>query len=266
MSIGQQHLWTLAALVGCVGLLATAEKTGPKSSQFAAEPSFQDNFDAGWKTAQKDWKVATWKQNGTEMSPERCAVDDKGRMVQTVLAGEPYRGGSMQTSKEYPYGRWAARLKPSSVPGVLNSMFTMDWDDLTTSDKDGDGSKFEVDIEFLTYTFGKGRGKVHLAVHVPEKKNAFVADVELEFNPSDEFHVWGFDILPDRVVWHVDGKPLRTYERPAEYSFHPNYEFFFNSWTSPKWIKGPAKEDARYLIDWVKFYPQKNKEKGKEKE
>lgn len=42
---------------------------------FAAEPSFVDNFDPGWPN--KDaWRVATWKQNGTMMSPERCYVDD----------------------------------------------------------------------------------------------------------------------------------------------------------------------------------------------
>jgi len=199
--------------------------------------------------------VATWKQNGAQMSPKRCATDGKTHMVQTVLAGAPYRGGSMQTAGEYPYGRWLARLKPSPVPGVLNSMFTMDWDNLKTPDKEGDGSHFEVDIEFLTYTFGPGRGKVHLAVHVPGKSNAFVEDVPLDFNPSDGFRNWGFDILPDKIVWHVDGKVIRSWKRPEQYKFHPNYEFFFNSWTKPKWIKGPPEKDAKYHIDWVRFYP-----------
>ena len=247
---------TVLVLVGLCGLHLQGAG-GKKNNPVVAEPSFEDEFKPGWEKEQKDWRVATWKQNGTQMSPERCATNDKGRLVQTVLAGEPYRGGSMQTSKEYPYGRWMARLKPSSVPGVLNSMFTMDWDDQTTPDDNGDGSKFEVDIEFLTYTFGRGRGKVHLAVHLPGKKNAFVEDVALSFDPSDKFRIWGFDILPDKIVWHVNGKVLRSWKRPAENKFFPNYEFFFNSWTKPKWIKGPPKKDARYQIDWVRFYPMK---------
>jgi beta-glucanase (GH16 family) len=252
-----QRLWWIVVpvVVACASLLAATEKSETKSYRFAAEPAFQDNFDAGWSKDQKDWRVATWKQNGTEMSPERCADDGKGYLVQTVLAGEPYRGGSMQTAKEYPYGRWVARLKPSSVPGVLNSMFTDDWENMTTEEPN-DGTKYEVDIEFLTYTFGKKSGKVHLAVHVPGVKNAFVEDVPLKFNPSDDFHVWGIDLLPDRIVWHVDGKELRTWKAPAgQEPPAVGHEMFFNSWTSPKWIKGPPKEDAKYHIDWVRFYP-----------
>jgi len=229
---------------------ATPATVGPAE----AGAPFNDDFDADWEKKQTAWRVATWKQNGAQMDPSRCATDGEGRMVQTVMAGKPYRGGSMQTAREYGYGKWVARLKPSSVPGALNSMFTMDWDDLTT-EVEHDGSKFEVDIEFLTYTFGPGKGKVHLAVHVPGKKNAFVEDVPLDFNPSDDFHEWGFEILPDRIAWHVDGKVLRSWDRPAEREFNEGYEFFFNSWTKPKWIKGPPKEDARYLIDWVRFYP-----------
>jgi beta-glucanase (GH16 family) len=217
--------------------------------------AFRDDFDPGWEAAQTAWHVATWMQNGAQMDPERCRTNGEGMMVQTVLAGEPYRGGSMETAAEYPYGTWEARIKPSAVPGVLNSMFTMDWDDQTTPDIKGDGSKFEVDIEFLTYTFGPGRGKVHLAVHCPEKKGAFGDVVELGFNPSDDFHVWGFTIGPDRIEWFVDGKVISSWDRPADRSFHPNYEFFFNSWTSPKWIKGPADQDAHYHIDWVRFTP-----------
>lgn len=236
---------------GCDSSLEPAE---PATGQAGVKAGFEDGFGVGWEKSQKAWRVATWKQNGAQMDPARCATDGKGMLVQTVLAGEPYRGGSMQTAGEYGYGKWVARLRPSSVPGVLNSMFTMDWDDQTT-EVEHDGSKFEVDIEFLTYTFAPGKGKVHLAVHAPGKKNAFVADVPLEFNPSDDFHEWGFEILPDRIAWHVDGKELRSFARPAELKFPPGYEFFFNSWTRPKWIKGPPDEDARYLIDWVRFYP-----------
>jgi beta-glucanase (GH16 family) len=255
------------AVVVCLGLWvagctdqgnttsSNAETEVGTPSPFAAKPTLQDNFDAGWEKKQTLWRVATWKQNGTLMMPERCATDGKGHMVQTILPGEPYRGGSMQTAKEYPYGRWVARVKPSSVPGALNTVFTKDWDDLTTPDKEGDGTGFEVDIELLTYTFGPGRGKVHLAIH-GQDLGKWSEDLELDFNPSDDYHEWGFDIYPDRVEWHVDGKHLRTWKAPEGKTIPAaGHEFFFNSWTMPKWIKGPPKEPARYHIDWVRFYP-----------
>ncbi|NIA20491.1 MAG: family 16 glycosylhydrolase [Anaerolineaceae bacterium] len=234
---------------------AAAEAGAKAPSPFAATPAFEDNFDAGWEKRQTQWRVATWKQNGTLMAPERCATDGKGNMVQTILPGEPYRGGSMQTAKEYPYGRWVARVKPSPVPGALNTVFTKDWDDLTTPDTEGDGTGFEVDIELLTYTFGPGRGKVHLAIHAKNMKS-WSEDLPLDFNPSDDFHEWGFDIYPDRVEWHVDGKHLKTWTAPKDKPIPAGgHEFFFNSWTKSKWIKGPPKEAAHYQIDWVRFYP-----------
>lgn len=226
-----------------------------KEGGFALEPAFQDDFPADWDPAAAGWRVATWRQNKTQMSPDRSAVDGQGHLVQTVLAGEPARGGSVQTSKEFGWGRWVARIKISDVPGVINTMFTKDWDDLDTSESESDGKRGEVDFEFLTYTFGKGTGEVHLAIHLKNHTPLWHLDIPLDFNPSEDFHEWGFDILPDRVVWHVDGKVIHTWKYTESERIDPNYEFFFNSWTQKKWIKGPPTADAKYQIDWVKFYP-----------
>jgi len=218
-------------------------------------PTFVDDFKPGWNASHPEWFVATWMQNGTEMDPSRCRDNGEGFLVQTVLAGEPYRGGSMQSLIEFPYGTWQARLRPSPVPGVLNSMFIKDWDDLTTPTPWDDGTKFEVDIEFLTYTFGPDTGRVHLAIHLAEQSNYFVRDVQLDFNPSDAYHVWGFDILPDKVIWHVDGEVLETWNKPSHLTIPENYEMFFNSWTKDVWINGPPAVNADYHIDWVAFTP-----------
>ncbi len=220
-----------------------------------AEPVFEDPFDPDWAETQTAWRRASWSQNGTQMSPERCVTNDDGLLEQTVLAGNPPQGGSMQSTAEYLYGRWVARLKPSSVPGVLNSMFTMDWDDLTDDTTDSDGTHQEIDIEFLTYTFGDDTGQVHLAVHRPDHTNHVSEDIELDFNPSDDFHEWGFDILPDRIDWHVDGEVFFTFEYDDTITIDGPYELFFNSWTRESWINGPPAEDAVVQIDWVRFYP-----------
>jgi beta-glucanase (GH16 family) len=45
------------------------------------------------------------------------------------------------------------------------------------------------------------------------------------------FNVWGFDILPDRVVWHVNGKVIHTWLYTDEHYVDPAYEMLFNSWT-----------------------------------
>lgn len=235
--------------------LGLGHEDGP--TNFATEPSFQDDFTPGWDVSQKQWQVATWTQNGAQMSRERCLTDGKGMLIQTVLPGAPFRGGSLQSTVEFPYGRWEARLKPSSVPGVNNSFFTKDWDDLAdpVNKHNARGKKVEIDTEFLTYTFRPGGGKVHLAVHLPNDENHFMEDLELGFNPSADFHVWGMDILPDRIRWRVDGRTIKTYLYDRKGLVDPNYEMFFNSWTKKNWIHGPPTQAASYQIDWVKFYP-----------
>lgn len=153
------------------------------------------------------------------------------------------------------------RLKPSSVAGALNSFFSDDWDDLSTADKPNDGTKFEIDIEFVTASFGPGKGQVELALHSAfGKKTPFGKIVDLDFNPSDDFHVYGFDILPEGITWHADGKVIGEYKcPPGETVPDIGHEFFMNSWTAQKWVKGPPKADARYYIDWVRFYPRVKK-------
>jgi hypothetical protein len=129
---------------------------------FAEEPTFAETFDSGWERKPKSWAIATWNQNKTKMSKDRAKTNEEGELILTVKAGEPYRGGSIQSKQEFGYGRWIARVRPSSVPGLLNSIFTKDWDDHTTSETPNDGKKAEVDIEFVTHTFGEGKGEIHL--------------------------------------------------------------------------------------------------------
>lgn len=221
---------------------------------FDPVPAFHETFDPGWEARQTTWEVGDWLQNGSRMDPSRCRTNGEGQLVQTVLPGKPYRGGTIQSVREFGYGRWLARLRPTAVPGILNSMFTKDWEDHSTEVRH-DGLKGEVDFEFLTHTFSPGRGQVHLAIHLLEHTPLWQADVELDFNPSEAYHVWGFDILPDRVVWHVEGRVIHTWMYTEEHTIHTGYEMMFNSWTREAWIHGPPAEAGDYHIDWVRFHP-----------
>ena len=228
------------------------DQTGPdaKAVQVISDtPSFVEDFnDPDWETNNgiTVWHQASWMQNGTQMSVDRCQVID-GKLTLTVLPGEPYQGGSIQTRKDdWGYGRWEARLKPSDEPGALNSMFTMDWNGKTYE---------EVDIEFLTYTFGDEWGEVHFALHEEGQTNYWWQDVPLDFNPSDGFHTWAIQILPDSVSWYADQQRIRTVVYTDQFRLTSPYQFFFNAWTKETWIHGPPADTAIYQIDWVKFYP-----------
>lgn len=114
----------------------------------------------------------------------------------------------------------------------------------------------EVDIEFTPYTFGEGTGEVHLAIHEAGFSNHFVRDVEVDFNPSDDFHVYSIEVYRDKVVWRVDGAVLAEYVYDDEVQIDTDCMAMINGWSSTNhWVKGPPANTADYYVDWVQFYP-----------
>ena len=112
----------------------------------------------------------------------------------------------------------------------------------------------------LTYQFGSPSAAVFpLAVHASGLSSFETnPDILLGFDPSADFHVWGFDIPPERIEWFVDDQVLLTYR----YADHPvlidaPYILKFNVRSQADWINGPPVADTEtvYLIDWVRFTP-----------
>jgi len=205
------------------------------------------------------WQVANWQEE-TLTSPDRCYIENG--VLKMILVNSPsngFLGAAIQTWSEFGYGRWEARLKPTSIRGALNSFFTIDWND-TDNPGDGDGTKEEIDIEFLTNSFGEDSGEVHFAVHEYGSTSFNTnPDIDLEFNPSDEPHVWGFEITPDQIQWFVDGSVLQTYTYSGNpISIDEPYQLKLNVWTqNGGWVGGPPEENVEciYQIDWITFTP-----------
>jgi len=234
----------------------------PFSSTTAAEPystTLFDDFDSS-QINNSRWQVATWSEHGGQTGKDRCYVKDGYlNMIFTNSSKSGFLSAAIQTREEFLYGRWEARLKPSSVPGVLNSFYTIDWDNTVDSSSASDGTKQEIDIEFLTFAFGNDTGSVHFAVHEQDKKSFQTnPDVPVSFNPSDDFHVWGFDITPEKIEWFVDSHILKTYTYPDSFaSVTSPYQLKLNVWSAKNWINGPPVADVEtvYLIDWIRFTP-----------
>ena len=218
---------------------------------------FIDTFDSG-SIDTSVWQVATWVEHDGQTSWDRTYIED-GKL-NLVFVYDPeyfaetgrYKSAAIQTRRnDFGYGRWEARLKPSDVPGVLNSMYTIDWRD------SGNMTRQEVDIEFLTYTFDETSGEVWFAVHARGLQSRGLS-VPLNFDPSADFHVWGFDISPERIQWFVDDQVLYTYRYADEaITIDAPYALKFNVWTKSAWINGPPAPNVEtvYQIDWVRFTP-----------
>lgn len=198
------------------------------------------------------WLIGTWFEHGGQLGRERCYVNDGFLHMEIINKDGKILSSAIQTNKKYLYGKWEARLKVSSVAGVLNSFYTIDWGD-------GSATRQEVDLEFLTKSFKEKVGEVHLAVHAHNLKSFNTnPDLSLDFNPSDDFHVWSIDITPEFIEWSVDDKTLLVYKYSEhEIKIDKPYTVKLNTWSQPGWVGGPSEPDAlsTYLIDWIQFTP-----------
>ncbi len=254
----------LIILIGCSSnkkpnIIPRPEPTPLPSIAPGAE-TFRDDFN-GSSIDTETWLVADWKEHGGQTGEERCYQKDG--YLNLVFINDPQKGflsAALQTKATFGYGRWEARLKPSQVPGVLNSMYTIDWDNFETQ-APSDGTKQEVDLEFLTKDFGTNYGKVHFAVHQAGHQSFTTnPDIELNFNPAADFHIWGFEITPQQIRWFVDNQVLQTYtysDPASDITINSPYQLKFNVWSAKKWIEGPPAPGTKcvYQIDWIRFIP-----------
>lgn len=246
-------LASVMVLASCTGSFEGAhDDSFADEAELYQEFDFEDNNKGyGWHP---EWARATWTQNHTQMTVERAAVEDGLLHIMTTdyLQVDPEYdgsltavGGSVQTKNRYLYGKWEARLKPSAESGVVNAFFL--WNDVNFQ---------EVDIEFTPYTFGGGTGEIHLAIHADGFSNHFVRDVEVGFNPSDDFHVYSIEVYTNKVLWRVDGEFLAEYVYDNEVRIDTGCMALINGWSSTNpWVKGPPAATAHYYVDWVRFYP-----------
>jgi beta-glucanase (GH16 family) len=240
----------LVVLLAVTSLFA---QTAPNGERYVNTP-FLDNFN-GPSVNGITWQVAGWSEHGGQTSPSRCFVRDSMLVMQFINSStDGYLSSAIQTRLEYFFGKWEFRARPSSVPGVLNSFYTIDW----TNTTGGTSTREEIDIEFLTKSFSGTSGQVHYALHKTGATSYQTnPDVPLGFNPSSAFHVYGFNITPTKIEWLADSVVKRTYNYSSGITITAPYQLKLNFWSAVSWIGGPPTPNVvcEYLIDWIKFTP-----------
>lgn len=253
-----------SVLTICVAGLAAYLAAQPVTDEAYVDQPFSDDFE-GQSVDNDVWQVATWSEHGGQTGRERCFVDSGYlHMVFINSSTDGYLSAAIQTRDEFWYGTWEARIKPTHVPGVLNSFYTIDWNNTADASSSDNGTKEEIDIEFLTNSFSGTAGEVHYALHKSgETSFQTNPDVSLDFDPSADFHVFGFRVTPERVEWTVDDSVMQSYT----YAGNPitvtsPYQLKLNVWSAEHWIGGPPAPDVEctYLIDWIRFTPYPDNE------
>ncbi|ARN81304.1 small metal-binding protein SmbP [Methylocystis bryophila] len=198
------------------------------------------------------WRIAgVWTGTGNNvLDPALASLmsvhnGQPGGFLSLSVKANALRGSEIQTLPSYGYGYYETRMKVTDVPGVCASFFWVE------APKYGPR---EWDVEFLTnepWISSANSGKVHLFIHPANIEYI----VELPFNPSHDFHRYGFLWTAQSIAFTVDGQIVHRF---SDSSLNTNAKGFImmNTWTGKAdWGGGPPTSDATSYYDWVKFWP-----------
>ncbi len=213
------------------------------------EPLIFEDFDGPYVnrlSPDGEWRLAgPWTGTGGNWLDPNLTEVNGGELSLTVAANE-LRGSEIQTLDGYSYGYYETSMKVSDTPGVVNSFFII---------AEGyDPGTIEVDVEILTnegWVDSPDSGRVHFVLHPSNEQRI----VDLPFNPTDDFHRYGFLWEPGKISYTVDGEIVAVNKDPASDIGNAKAYIMMNAWTgNPGWGGGPPSQDATSHYDFVKFY------------
>ncbi len=188
----------------------------------------------------------TWREGNVtfEDSIMKLTINSDGEN-----ATPKWSGGEYRTRKFYQYGMYEVRMKPIKNDGVVSSFFTYTgpsdsnpWDEIDIEFLGKDTTK----VQFNYFTDGVG---LHEYIH------------DLGFDASEEFHTYGFEWLPDSIIWYVDGEAVYT---ATENIPSTPSKVMMNAWPGTGvdgWLKafdGTVPLSAEY--DWIHITEYKMEE------
>ncbi len=188
--------------------------------------------------------------------------------------GKPAGGAEVIHKIPRGFGSYRARLKVSPgtwngniySPGVCNGFYVI-------------SDQVEIDMEFLSIQQARpaGTGQLEIVIHdytfIKGNRLSYHKAIPIPwFDPSKDFHVYGFDWYPGYVNFYVDGRMVHQVKSgvkgwinvspwwgpitlPGAGNVHPG-TLRLNNWTDLLgWCGPPPARKMDFVVDWVSFSP-----------
>jgi beta-glucanase (GH16 family) len=197
-----------------------------------------DNFSAansGWTKRSGPWYSS---YVNTSFSPSNVWIADGKLMLYSNV--DRHVGGELASTMKLSYGKYRASIKLSQTPGTYETFFSY----ISPS---GKIIHNEIDVELIksdTTTMASFTNLVN-------RKSAAYHHT-LSFDPSADYHVYGYNWYPDRVEYVIDDEIICTIcdKVPDE----PMY-VYFNTWVR-KTVPADHGDGENYeYVDWVTVEP-----------
>ncbi|OTB04957.1 glycoside hydrolase family 16 protein [Hypoxylon sp. CI-4A] len=156
------------------------------------------------------------------------------------------------TSTNYYHGTFRAGIKVTDVPGTCSAFF---WYMNDTQ---------EIDMEFLSSEFNKSNNTFPINVVLQSQeskdkgydasKTGDFKKLNLPFDPTEAFHEYRFDFLPNKVLFYADAELLAEMNGSSVPSTSGNLQISHWSNGNAGWSQGPPKTDAVTTVSYIKAY------------
>ncbi|CAA9456834.1 MAG: GH16 [uncultured Rubrobacteraceae bacterium] len=211
---------------------AGAERLAEQEKESAFRVSGASEEFAGGDALPAGWKATERKLGRGRLLPENVSME--AGKVRLKLPANAVSGGEIESEALYgPGSTYTARMKVPDAPSSITGFFLYEPPDLES----------EIDIE----VFNEPSGRILFTTYA-DGKQTHTKEKKLPFDPTEDFHDYGFFYGEDSVVFYVDGEEMQRFGTgiPTE-----KMQLYVNSWY-PTWLQTRKPASDRYTyIEWI---------------
>lgn len=188
------------------------------------------------------WTVSSYKPDSdtltTTFLPSNVRSLDGRLVLRASVANN--KGGEYRSNGKFSPGKYRASIKVDQAPGTYLTFFAYVW-----PSEQGDNVQNEIDVELI---INHGKTTAMLSTWRDYTKTQYL--YELPFDPSADYHTYGFDWYTDRVEFYIDDMTMPVWTSHSNIPQDPMY-VYFNSWVDKDHLSDYGNGVSTEYVDWV---------------
>ncbi len=186
----------------------------------------------------------TWSSSYayTTFKPTNVWYEDGKLVLRSYV--DNHTGGEYKSDDKYSYGKYSASIKVSQTPGTYLTFYSYQWP--TGILREGH-NEIDIEIQYID-----GRYTALLSTWVKGVKSRYM--YYLPFDPSEDYHTYGYDWYPDRVEFYIDNMSKPVWTSRSNIPAQPMYVYFQN-WVIRDVPASHGDGINTEYVDWVTVEP-----------